>query len=255
MKPDRPSGQQIKNWRKLRQKKYRRDLGLFLAEGERCVEQILHNRRIAVEAVLRSGSSGWTPDHAACPFYELDERDFQAVADTKNPQGVAAVCRIPPDISVDRMKTGKGLMIAVDGIRDPGNLGTIIRTAVWFGAGGLLCGNGSVDPYHPKVVRSTAGATGALPVAGGELHPMLSLLEEQGWQVFLLQDGEESAVLEEAGKTDRVILVVGNEANGVNQALFTGNRKRVCIRGQSETVESLNAAVALSIALYEMRRV
>lgn len=242
---------QLTAWRKLARRKEREKSGLFLAEGERCVGQILENGRLDVEALLVSESSGWQPPAAFDTVWQIPDREFDSILDTSTPQGVAAVCRIPPPWPDHERDETEGLVVAVDTIRDPGNLGTIIRSAVWFGAKGLICGDGSVDPWHPKVVRSTAGATGMLPVSAGALGPILNRMERAGSRILLLDAGPGAVRIDQVPKAGRMVLVVGSEAAGVDSTLFSATRERVRIEGAGG-VESLNAAVALGIGLYEL---
>ncbi|MDX1642401.1 MAG: RNA methyltransferase [Balneolaceae bacterium] len=250
------SNNQLKNWKKLQMGKYRKKSGLFLAEGIRCVEQILENGNIDVEELIIQ--KGWNPDQLAVnknlSFYELESSDFESVSDTDNPQGIIAVCKIPKESRVEDLNKKSGVILATDAIQDPGNLGTIIRTASWFGVAGMLFGTGTVDSFHPKVIRSTAGATGILPFLTGNLNELLSSFEEQNWNTFLLDAGEGSKNLNEIDPPDKSILVIGNEGNGISGELFEKSRHRIKIEGNPNHVESLNAAMACSIALYEFAK-
>jgi RNA methyltransferase, TrmH family len=246
------SNNQLKLWRKLLQGKYRKREGLFLAEGIRCVNQILENGLMDVDAIIIEEGS---PDASQIgrgdvPVFSLPPDDFAAISDTENPQGVAAVCRIPDEADPAMPGNTPGLVVAMDAIQDPGNLGTMIRTASWFGAKSLLFGHGTVDPFHPKVVRSTAGATGSIPFMKGELSELLAEFESNGHSIFLLDASEPSVSLKAARPEKKAVIVVGNEANGIDRKLFKAGRTAVKIDGNPGRVESLNAAVALSIALW-----
>ncbi len=227
-----------------------------MAEGERCVEQILQNGIVFVEELVVE--EGYDPSRiilgAGCPISRLGKPDFEELSDTDNPQGVMAICRIPDEIPPEKLAARSGVIVATDAIQDPGNLGTMIRTAAWFGAVGLMYGTGTVDPWHPKVVRSTAGATGTIPWLSDDLEGLFMQLEADGWRVLMLDGGEGSVPLPDVSKQQKTVLVVGNEANGINPELMTSTRQRVKIEGTAGTVESLNAAIALGIAMYEMRR-
>lgn len=247
------SNNQLKNWKKLQMGKYRKRSGQFLAEGVRCVEQIIENGRIEVEELIIQ--KGWNPEQLSIKrdlsFFELDASDFETVSDTDNPQGIVAVCKIPQESGVENLSKKSGVILATDAIQDPGNLGTIIRTACWFDVAGILFGTGTVDSFHPKVVRSTAGATGVLPSLSGNLDDLLPSFERENWTTFLLDGGEGSKNLVERPKSDKSILVVGNEGNGVSDELFRDGRHSIKIDGNPNQVESLNAAIACSIALYK----
>ena len=247
------SNNQIKQWKKLLMGKYRKKENRFLAEGFRCVEQIKQNGRITIEEFLLAENAlnqldEWQTD---APVYTLSNDDFISVSDTENPQGVIAVCNTPPEAELSEIgKKNSGLIAAFDAVQDPGNMGTMIRTASWFGISTLIFGTGCVDPFHPKVVRSTAGATGFIPYIKGNLSEIFVELETQNWTVNLL-DGSESAIrLQETSFDDKSVIVVGNEGSGIQENLFTQNRKKIKIEGNPEIVESLNAAVAFSIAMH-----
>lgn len=247
-----PSNRQLTEWRKLLQGKYRKRENKFIAEGLRCVEQIIKQKRIKIEALVveEDFNLDETFKNSGLNLYEVNTEDFNSLSDTDTPQGLIAICRTPKESTSDVLTQKDGLLVAVDAVQDPGNLGTMIRTASWFDVAGLLIGHGTVDPFHPKVVRSTAGATGALPYVKTDLSGTLKNFEAVGWSVSALDGGTESVSLKEAQTPTHNILIIGNEGSGVNPELMTG-RKRIRIDGNPENVESLNAAVALSIALYQ----
>lgn len=248
---EKASNNQIKLLRKLNRKKYREEERLFFVEGERAVEQVLKNGILRVrELFISSGRIGNYFFNTSSVFL-LDEEVFNEVADTDNPQDIMAICEMPDEVSVDELAVNKGLIIATDRIQDPGNLGTMIRSAAWFGVQGVIIGKGSVDLFNPKVVRSTAGATGSLSYLTGELNPILHKFEERGWKVVLLDGNPGAMDIREYSPGQKTIVVVGNEANGVHPDLITQSRDRLMITGGGgRKGESLNAAIALSISLY-----
>lgn len=247
------SNNQVKLWRKLQRTKYRKKEGLFIAEGERCVEQIVTNGFVDVEAVVVE--DGYQPGfQVGDSVFEVGPSDFETLSDTDSPQGVLAVCKIPEESTSDQMQTDSGVLVALDAVQDPGNVGTIIRTTAWFGAAGILFGDGTADPFHPKVVRSTAGATGSLPYLKGDLAKLLDQFEKTGWQSYLMDGGDVAVSIKTEKPANRSILVIGNEGNGISQKLFADHRKRVRIPGDDLSVESLNAAIALGIGIYEITR-
>lgn len=244
--------------RKLNRKKYREQEQLFIIEGARAVEQVIQNGEVEISELFFDGSQGfweqpvWNKKSEKFPSSLVSQGHFQEVSDTDNPQGVLALCRIPREAGIEELADSHGILLATDRIQDPGNLGTMIRTAVWFGVKGLLSGKGTVDLFHPKVVRSTAGATGALKHRNGKLERMLPELENKGWKVMILEGGEASTDIRSIDQTDKMVLLVGNEANGVNRNLFSKDRTNIRISSAKgrEQVESLNAAIAASIALF-----
>ena len=250
-----PSNRQITEWRKLLQGKYRKRENKFIAEGLRCVQQIISQKRIEIEAIVVEKNFHLNASllNSNLRLFEVDTDDFNSMSDTDTPQGVIAVCHTPEKTTLDKLAQSDGLIIAVDAVQDPGNLGTMIRTASWFNVAGLLIGNGTVDLFHPKVVRSTAGATGAIPYLKTELSESLEKLEVSGWNIAALDGGAESVSLKKSRTSQKDIIIIGNEGNGVDPRLMEG-RTKIRVDGNSENVESLNAAVALSIALYQFSK-
>ncbi|MEO1020954.1 MAG: RNA methyltransferase [Bacteroidota bacterium] len=244
------SQNQIKLLRKLKQRKYRDQEGLFVLEGERAVRQVLARPHPEVEAVFCDEHKQEQYDTMA--EFRVDSGVFEEVSNTEHNQGVLALCRTPLPASTHDLKADSNLIVAFDRIQDPGNLGTMVRTSAWFGVDALLVGNGTVELFHPKVARSTAGATGALPYLSGDLHTLLAELEGRQWNVVLL-DGNEGAIPMSQFNTNTqpTILVVGNEGNGIHPDLITPSRTRLRIPkpGADDAVESLNAAIALGVVL------
>lgn len=245
------SNNEIKLLRKLNRKKYREKEQRFIVEGERAVEQVVENGLVEVETVFVVEGKA-VSDQLSALSVCVEPEVFNEVADTDNPQGILVVCKMPDEIHPQNLVGELGIIVATDAIQDPGNMGTILRTAAWFGAKALIVGKGSVDVYHPKVVRSTAGATGSIPVLSGVLQEIFKELENSGWDILLLDAGDGSLSLGSVQPREKTVLVVGNEGNGINEALLNSGRKKVKIEsaGNSERVESLNAAVAVSIALW-----
>ena len=250
------SRNQIKEWKKLAQSKYRKKFGLFMAEGIRCVEQILENDLLDVVEIITDDSNNLTQFKRISDIdtYEVSNNEMAAIADTETPQGVIAICRIPDDPTLEELIHTGTLIVALDALQDPGNMGTVIRTAAWFGAGAIIIGEGSVDPYHPKVVRSTAGATAAIPILRDDLETVLNKLEEHQWITYLLDTGKGSESISKTEFASKTVLLLGNEANGISPSLVNPDRKEIKIDGNADKVESLNASIAIGIALYEFNR-
>lgn len=246
--------------RKLNRKKYRQKEQLFLLEGARAVEQILKNNAIQVKALFFDESQQywlqepWKEAIEKLDVFTIAADLFAEISDTDTPQGVLAMCYIPDEISIKELASREGVIIALDAVQDPGNLGTIIRTASWFGAAGMVSGKGTVDLFHPKVVRGTAGATGVLPHINGDLSELLPQLEAAGRTIFALDVGDEAVSLAEMSSAEKAVLVVGNEAHGIDTGHLTKGSRKIRISSPKEQagVESLNAAVATSIALYDL---
>jgi RNA methyltransferase, TrmH family len=154
------------------------------------------------------------------------------------------------------VKRNEGLIIALDGINDPGNLGTIIRTAYWFGVNTIILGKGSTDPYNSKVLRSSQGAVFHINITEDvSLAEELRKLQEERYSVYLFTlNAEESlSQIVQSGKSDKSVLVFGSEAHGISEEIMKGDYKKVKVKGYSDC-ESLNVAVTCGIALYEFRK-
>ncbi len=254
---------QVTRLRKLQKKKYRDELRLYLAEGERTIEQIIQNNPEMVAEIYVDQScfaqfvkkTDFTNAEAAVRLIPTEV--FAELTDTDNPQGIVAVCKMPEEAKLKNMLSGaRGYLLALDRIQDPGNMGTIIRTAAWFGVEGLILAKGNVDIFHPKVVRSTAGATGILPYLTGDLNMIFEQFERAGWQIGLLALDQDAQSLPAVEPGNKFIMTLGNEANGIDPGLFTKDRIKIFIPGDVDKnqVESLNAAVANGIALYDLFR-
>lgn len=246
------SQNQLRLLKRLKQRKQREKEQLFIVEGERAVEQVVNNGVLEIDSVFIAEGKEIEILVNQDKIFVIENPEMTEIADTENTQGVLALCKTPAETTLKSLEHETGVLVATDSIQDPGNLGTIIRTAAWFNSKAILLGKGSVDMFNPKVVRSTVGATGTLPFITGELSELLPELEKQGWEVLLLDGNEGSIPISSHKPSDKVILVVGNEANGVSQKLLQSKRVRILIpaKTSSSTVESLNAAVALSIALW-----
>jgi RNA methyltransferase, TrmH family len=247
------SSSQLTRLRKLQKRKYRREMALFLAEGHRTVIQIIEQGVLNISEVfvtepyLEEYGYSKLPDST----FIYTEKELRSVADSDSPQGIIAVCDIPEPASIGSYIGRPGLIVAFDRIQDPGNMGTIIRTAAWFGADLLMIGEGSADIWNSKVVRSTAGATGSLAYVECNLSQELERFAQMGWRPALLDGNHGSMPIEDWDPGMRTILVVGNEANGISPDLAERYmRYRIDSAPGQNAAESLNASIAAGIALY-----
>ncbi len=242
---------QITLLRKLKQRKYRMLEGKFIMEGQRAIDQALKNGILDIEAIFINASQ---LDHYKGyneKLHLMDHTHIKEFSDTETPQGILALCAIPESKSMDDIAAGSGMIVATDSIQDPGNMGTIIRSAVWYGCSALLLGTGSVDIFNQKVVRSTAGATGVLSYSSGELSELLKELSLKGWEILLLDGNTGSIPINKKKVSSKTVLVIGNEGNGLSEELTSQKYTRVLLPSHSPQmyVESLNAGVAASIAM------
>ncbi len=253
------SRKQIKSVKLLGKRSERHRQGLFIVEGKKAVQQVTANRVLSVESLILDGELTEKSDFLKkvsivgsgsdeIQVFSVPSRVFRQLTDTESTQGVMAVCRMPAPVNVRTLLSGNGIILTTDHVQDPGNLGTMLRTSVWFGLAGIVASPGTVDLFHPKVVRSTAGATGALPWLESNLPQFLSAATDAGWRVHLLDAGAGALSYTKVRPTGRDIIVVGNEANGLVSVPADENRLRLRIDPVAETgVESLNVSVAAAI--------
>lgn len=247
----------VKSAAELKQKKYRQQRNEFLAEGLRtCEEAVEYNAAHTIfykatddERTLR------LLENAASRQIKLvcvSENVMKKIADTETPQGVIAVCNMQTITLENLLAQGK-LLLVLDRVGDPGNIGTMLRTVDAAGLGGLILLKGSADIYAPKTVRSSMGSLFHLPVlAGIEEQEFLKRAKQAGYEVLVTAlDGADN--LYEADLSGRIALVMGNEANGVTESLLAQADKRVFIPMQGKA-ESLNVAMAAGIIMFEALR-
>lgn len=247
------SNPRIKDVIRLRDKSSeRRERGLFIVEGRRMAEEIPVDRIEALYAAESFDRTGWRGAPLNALYAEtVSDAVMAKMADTVTPQGILAVVRQERP-ALSQMEKG-GLILLLDRIQDPGNLGTIIRTAEACGADGILCDAGTADLYSPKVVRSTMGALFRVPVVVAEdLEESLRQLKAGGYTAFAahLQGSTDYRCAQWPEKT---VLMIGNEANGLTDQLTACADSRVIIPMQG-SVESLNASVAAALLMFEWRR-
>jgi len=234
---------QYKLWGKLQQKKYRQREQLFLVEGPHLAVEAKKNN-VLVEVIVREGT---TTDLEAVTLLKQDL--FDKLAGTVNSAGVMAVCRMPA-----AEITNFERLLLVDGVQDPGNLGTLIRSALAFGFDGLVLSENTVDIYNEKVVRATQGAIFALPIIRRDLTPYVEELQDAGVQVYAATLNAKAKPLNAITTSDKMAFIVGNEGAGVRADLVATCENSVEIE-MSVATESLNVGVAGSILMYQFRKI
>lgn len=239
----------VKQMRALKNKAERRRVGLHLIEGERLVFDAVESGADIVEAYVVSDRADLAERllNASVPFSVCSNEVINSISDTETPQGICAKVRTPDVTPPPRCPNG--LIVAFDSLQDPGNLGTIIRTADAFAAAGILAGSGTCDAYSPKALRAAMGSTYHIPIWYGELEEEIPKMLSQGFTAICghLHGVEQLPPLE-----SNRLLVIGNEANGVSDGVAAlCVPYRLAMRGRAE---SLNAAVAAAILIYELSR-
>ncbi|MCQ2165726.1 MAG: RNA methyltransferase [Bacteroidales bacterium] len=232
---------EIKSVRSLSSKKFRDESGLFIVEGEKMVDEALHSRFEVVKVYRRE---------------EVGEETMSRLSQLSTPSPVLAVLRKPAPQPV---KVEKGLYLALDSIRDPGNLGTILRIADWFGIKSVVATPDTVEVFNPKVVQATMGAIFRVDFHYTELTSFARDVLEAGGRVYgTFLDGRNIYSRDLAtGADSPSVIVIGNESNGISDAMASLVSDRLYIPPFPEgaqTSESLNAAVATAVTVAEFRR-
>lgn len=236
-----------KKWLKLikslHQKKYRNEHQLFFVEGKKSVDALLESGWPPIKIFSHSG---FLPHFDGFPSEEISPRELKTISALKNPNGVLGVFKIPEGPELNELDW----ILALDDVRNPGNLGTIIRLCDWFGINSLICSMNTVDCYNPKVLQATMGSIARVNIVYGHLP---RFLESTSLPVFgAFMDG--ANVYRENVPLSGV-LVMGNEANGISLEVEKSIAKKIAIpQYTDETSESLNVAMATGILLSEIRR-
>lgn len=234
------SKSQIKRITSLGQKKYRNREGIFVAEGIKVISELLDSS-LTLDGL-------WSVDnHAFAKAESATVADLKKVSFLKTPQTAIATFKIPEV----KQTTDHGLTLVLDDVRDPGNLGTIIRLCDWFGVNDLVCSKGTVDCYNPKVVQATMGSLTRVNVVYADLIDYLKKTQRPIYGTFMDGVNVYGSKLPEEG-----ILVMGNEANGISSEIQSEITQRIGIPrfGAEQATESLNVATATAIFLSEFRR-
>jgi RNA methyltransferase, TrmH family len=251
-----PQNPRVRTWSGLKTKKGRSQEGEFIVEGMRLVEELLDSD-LDVSALLWDVGTDELPRHLLAKAsarelspWELSPKAFEAVSDTVTPQGIIAIARLPQS---DLPSMPSHVMV-LDGVQDPGNVGTLIRSAEAFGFQTMFCGTGTVDPYAPKVVRASMGGLFRLDVFSGDSVDFIQSWKSQ-WPngQVVLTTAHADISCKEADLSLPSLVLIGSEAFGVSTAAADLATLPVKIPMSGHT-ESLNAAIAGSVVMYEVFR-
>ncbi len=250
--------------RDLHRRRGRERRGLALAEGVRLMEEVVA-ARVPVRGAAISPTLEGTPrgkalkaalTAAGVPLMEVTTAELEELADTAQPQGVVAVIE-PPSWTFSDLTVGPGSVILVlDAVQDPGNVGTMLRTALGLGATGLVALSGTAELANPKVVRGSMGALFRLPAVEAPMQDFLEWASRAGvgiWTTASNGTPLRRSSLDPRERRPPVALVVGNEGAGTGSAMDSAAQRRIAIP-LAPGVESLNVAVAAGILLYEVLR-
>jgi len=240
------SKSQIKLITRLKQKKYRQQDGFFVVEGVKTIQELLQSH-FKLDALYTTESFNSDANNDFKNEILISEADLNRISFLTTPNIALAVFKMPNPKPIEN----KGLIVALDAVRDPGNLGTIIRLCDWFGVKELVCSNETVDCFNPKVVQSTMGSISRVNVSYVNLSDFLKEANLPVFGAFMEGETVYSKQLPENG-----ILVMGNEANGVSKTIEALVTDKIAIPrfGDLQATESLNVATATAILLSEFRR-
>ena len=240
-----------------RECKYRRTTGEMLCEGEKMLAEALRSGVAPGVLLVREGAQGSLPDGlldraaaAGGTLYAAQDALFELASDVETPQNVIFSCKQP--VWTPAALDGCSQALLLDGVQDPGNLGTILRTAEAFALGAVVLCEGCADPFSPKVVRSTMGAVFRLPCVRLPLAEAVTRVREQGMSVYATALHADSVPLGTV-PLGHAAVIIGSEGRGVTPQAIEMSDKRVIIPMHGRA-ESLNAGVAAAIVIYEMTR-
>ena len=238
----------IKQIASLRQQKYRKELGLFVVEGRKMGEELLHSDFEMVGLYATEAFVGSYPSFADAE--PVNEVQMEQMSGQDTPPGILAVVRIPQQGAI---KTTSRFVLALDGIANPGNMGTLVRTAEWFGIHDVVCSDDCVELWNPKVVQATMGSLFRVKVWKTDLANYLHQAQNEGKVVYgALLEGED--LFQMKAKPEGII-VIGSESHGIRTDVLPYVTHPITIpRGDGSVTESLNAAVAGAIIMAEMTK-
>ncbi|NHN28067.1 RNA methyltransferase [Flavobacterium jejuense] len=238
------SKNQIKLITSLQQKKYRKQHQLFFAEGKKVIQEFL-DAKYELQSLFTTSDLFLSIDKSK--IHTITDTELKKISALTTPNSCLALFKIPIEKKVDL----NGLIVALDDVRDPGNLGTIIRLCDWFGIETLLCSEETVDIYNPKVVQATMGSLSRVNVVYLNLKAKLLETKLPIYGTFMDGNNIYKEMLLKEG-----IIVMGNEANGISNSIEKLINQRIAIPrfGKLQQTESLNVATATAIILSEFRR-
>ncbi|MBP3596278.1 MAG: RNA methyltransferase [Clostridia bacterium] len=243
----------IKNIRKLKDKKYRDEKNEFIIEGIKIIEEAMEENAVIKKIVVCDECSSDLPQDLLYKIAKFDviyvpEKIFKIITDVNNPQGILAVVEKNNNKEINY---NSDFFLVLDNIQDPGNMGTILRTADSINLKQIIVAKGSSDCYNPKVVRSTMGAIFRVNVIECDLVKTIKELKKHKIKIFATDLNTENSIYDV--KYEKTAVVIGNEANGVSDAVLDISDEKIKIPMLGRT-ESLNAGVATGIIVYEAMR-
>ena len=236
------SKSQIKLIRSLQQKKYRSKLKLFVAEGPKVINELL-TAKFKLHSLYATVGNLFTGVNSEI----ISDEEISKISFLKNANNSVAIFTIPEQ----KKPRKEGITLLLDSIRDPGNLGTIIRLSDWFNVSNIICSSDSVDCFNPKVIQATMGSISRVSISYCNLTEYLSLNDLPVYAGTM--DGKN---IYKEKLPENAIVIVGNEANGISDTLLNLTTHKIGIPrfGNNHQTESLNVAVATAILFSEFKR-
>ena len=247
------SKNKIKLINSLSSNKHRQQEGLFIAEGTKLIEALI-DAHSSIQSIFATDE--WLMQHRETG-HEVDvitPEEMKKISQLTTPSQVLALVKIPTPPDINKLPANQ-LMLGLDNIRDPGNMGTIIRLAQWFGIDTIICNHGTVDCYNSKVVQATMGAIANIQIIYTNLEEFIDNHQTEQWPVygtFLEGNNIFTEALSPSG-----LIVLGNEGNGISAPIAERINKKLLIpdfASQQNRPESLNVSVAAAIVCAEFRR-
>ncbi|MBP7507213.1 MAG: RNA methyltransferase [Prolixibacteraceae bacterium] len=246
------SKNKIKFINSLTLKKYRDESGLFIAEGDKIIQELI-SAGFSFETLILTEKYNAEFESVNCEKIIAADSEIKKISSRETPPGIIAVCK-KKQVQFSLADIRNKIVIALDGIQDPGNLGTIIRLASWFGIDNIICSLNTVDCYNPKVIQSTMGAIAHVDIIYTDLLNFLADARRNGIHIFgTFLDGIN---IYKSNGLNNGIIVFGNEGNGISKEIESIVETKVLIPSFNNNivVESLNVSMAAAIAISEFKR-
>lgn len=239
------SKNEIRRIKQLNRKKGRREEGAFIVEGVKGVEEVISSD-LEVQRVFATDE--WSTQHSEATE-RISEQEMKQISALSSPSPALAVVSLPPSAELNVADLVSQRVLVLDQISDPGNLGTMIRTADWFGISTILIADDTVDQFNPKVIQATMGSLFRVNIHRGDLPQMLGALRSSNPDYPIYAADMKGESVERLGEHQFGALIIGSEAHGISKELKAVSSTTIAIPG-SGSAESLNASIATGILLY-----
>lgn len=249
-----PSNQHVKDWVKLETKRGRKKQGKYLLDGWHLVKEALNSNESIIEIIYTQDFKHLDeiPNLPEVEKYEITPAIAHKLSDTPSPQGIFATIDL---VKLHREDPEKvvGPWLLLDQVQDPGNIGTMVRTADAAGFSGVVFGNGTADLFQPKVVRAMQGGQFHISITSGDLSTWISAFKKRDFPVFGSELNKDAKSYDSVGKHENFALIMGNEGNGMQKKHLeqTSANLYIPIKGHAE---SLNVAVAAGVLMFQLRK-